>query len=183
MRQWTRWCRTVAVTCLIAAPAWAQGSGQGSAIPASDAAPSSHTVVTQEMLLGAQQSGDWLMYGHNYLNNRFSPLNQINATNVRGLVPRMVFQTGIEKLGSFETTPVVVNGVMYATTPYNVAMAYDLRTGKQLWRYEHKLGTTIYCCGPNNRGVAIGNGTVFMATLDAQLVALDQQTGTVKWTK
>ncbi len=182
MRQWTRWCPAVAVTCLIAAPAWAQGSGQGSAIPASDAAPSSHTVVTQDMLLGAQQSGDWLMYGHNYLNNRFSPLTQINATNVRTLVPRMVFQTGVEKLGSFETTPVVVNGVMYATTPYNLAMAYDLRTGKQLWRYEHKLGTTIYCCGPNNRGVAIGNGTVYMATLDAQLVALDQTTGKVKWT-
>jgi PQQ-dependent dehydrogenase (methanol/ethanol family) len=182
MRQWTRWCPAVAVTCLIAAPAWAQGSGQGSAIPASDAAPSSHTVVTQEMLLGAQQSGDWLMYGHNYWNNRFSPLTQISTTNVRTLVPRMVFQTGIEKLGSFETTPLVVSGVMYATTPYNTAMAYDLRTGKQLWRYEHKLGTSIYCCGPNNRGVAIGGGTVFMATLDAQLVALDQTTGKVKWT-
>ncbi len=182
MRQWTRWCPAVAVACLTAAPAWAQGSGQGSAIPVSDAAPSSHTVVTQEMLLGAQQSGDWLMYGHNYWNNRYSPLTQINATNVRTVVPRMVFQTGIEKLGSFETTPLVVNGVMYATTPYNTAMAYDLRTGKQLWRYEHKLGTSIYCCGPNNRGVAIGNGTVFMATLDAQLVALDQTTGKVKWT-
>ena len=181
MRPWTRWCRAVAGTCLIAAPAWAQGSGQGSAIPASDAAPSSHTVVTQEMLLGAQQSGDWLMYGHNYWNNRYSPLAQISTSNVRGLVPRMVFQTGIEKLGSFETTPVVVNGVMYVTTPYNTAIAYDLRTGKQLWRYEHKLGTTIFCCGPNNRGVAIGNGVVYMATLDAQLVALDQTTGKVKW--
>ncbi len=182
MRQWTRWCGAVAAACLAAAPIGAQGSGQGSSIPVSDAAPSSHTIVTDAMLLGAQQSGDWLMYGHNYLNNRFSPLNQINATNVRTLVPRMVFQTGVEKLGSFETTPVVVNGVMYVTTPYNTAMAYDLRTGKQLWRYEHKLGTTIYCCGPNNRGVAIGNGAVFMATLDAQLVALDQTTGTVKWT-
>ena len=66
-----------------------------------------------------------------------------------------MFQTGIEKLGSFENTPIVIDGVMYVTTPYNTAMAYDLKTGKELWRYEHKLGTTIYCCGPNNRGVGI----------------------------
>ncbi len=65
----------------------------------------------------------------------------------------MVFQTGISKLGSFENTPIVVGNMMYVTTPYNTAIAYDLDTGKQVWRYEHKLGTTIYCCGPNNRGV------------------------------
>ena len=67
----------------------------------------------------------------------------------------MVFQTGISRLGSFENTPIVVDNMMYVTTPYNTAMAYDLDTGKQVWRYEHKLGTTIFCCGPNNRGVAI----------------------------
>ena len=69
-----------------------------------------------------------------------------------------MFQTGIAKLGSFENTPIVQNGVMYVTTPYNTAMAYDLNTSKELWRYEHKLGTTIFCCGPNNRGVAIHGG-------------------------
>jgi PQQ-dependent dehydrogenase (methanol/ethanol family) len=143
------------------------------------------TTVTSEMLLNAQASGDWLMYGGNYWNNRYSPLNQINAANVRNLVPRMVFQTGVEKLGSFETTPIVVNGVMYITTPAtpnNIVIAIDLRTQKTLWRYEHKnAAVTTACCGPNNRGVAIAGGTVYVATLDAQLVALDQSTGREKW--
>lgn len=184
MRQWTRWCSAVAVACLLAAPAWAQGSAGAGAGAGQDAAASPHTVVTSEMLLTAQQSGDWPMYGHNYWNNRFSPLNQINTANVKNLVPRLVIQTGTEKLASFENTPVVVNGVMYITSPAapnNVVIAFDLRTSKTLWRYEHKNAPAIPCCGPNNRGVAIGHGMVYLATLDAQLVALDQQTGKVKW--
>ena len=70
---------------------------------------------------------------------------------------------------------------MYVTTPYNTAMAYDLDTGKQVWRYEHKLGTTIFCCGPNNRGVAVHGPHVYMGTLDARLIALDRMTGEVVW--
>jgi alcohol dehydrogenase (cytochrome c) len=130
------------------------------------------------------QSGDWTTYGGNDWNQRYSPLKQITAKNVSGLIPRMIFQTGIAKLGSFENTPIVSNGVMYVTTPYNTAMAYDLNTKKQLWRYEHKLGTTIYCCGPNNRGVAIHGGAhVYMGTLDAHLVALNAKDGKVLWDK
>ena len=97
---------------------------------------------------------DWTTYGGNQWNQRYSGLNEINASNVAQLVPRGMLQTGIAKLGSFENTPVIVGGMAYVTTPFNTAIAYDLDTGKQLWRYEHKLGTTIYCCGPNNRGVA-----------------------------
>ena len=74
--------------------------------------------------------------------------------------------------------------MMYVTTPYNTAIAYDLNTKKELWRYEHKLGTTIFCCGPNNRGVAIHGGAhVYMGTLDAHLVALDAKDGKVLWDK
>ena len=145
-------------------------------------------MVTGDMLQKAASSGDWLMYGHNYWNNRFSPLSAINASNVKNLVPRMVLQTGTEKLGSFETTPVVVNGIMYVTTPVtptNDVMAYDLRQGgKMLWRYTHKTGQNSFgvaCCGPNNRGVAVANGALFLGTLDGQLIALDQQTGKEKW--
>jgi alcohol dehydrogenase (cytochrome c) len=132
----------------------------------------------------AAQGGDWTTYGGNDWNQRYSPLKQINAGNVAQLVPRKIFQTGIARLGSFENTPIVQNGVMYVTTPYNTAMAYDLNTNKELWRYEHKLGTTIFCCGPNNRGVAIHGGAhVYMGTLDAHLVALDAKTGAVLWDK
>ena len=124
---------------------------------------------------------NWTTYGGNDWNQRYSTLAQLNTTNVRNMVPRMVFQTGISRLGSFENTPIVVDNMMYVTTPYNTAIAYDLSTGKQVWRYEHKLGTSIYCCGPNNRGVAVHGPHVYMGTLDARLVALDRMTGEVLW--
>jgi PQQ-dependent dehydrogenase (methanol/ethanol family) len=132
----------------------------------------------------AAQGGDWTTYGGNDWNQRYSTLKQINTGNVGQLVVRKMFQTGIDRLGSFENTPIVQNGVMYVTTPYNTAMAYDLNTNKELWRYTHKLGTTIFCCGPNNRGVGIHGGAhVYMGTLDAHLVALDAKKGEVLWDK
>ena len=131
----------------------------------------------------AQGGGDWTTYGGNDWNQRYSPLKSITTANVGQLVVRKMFQTGIAKLGSFENTPIVSNGVMYVTTPYNTAMAYDLNSNKELWRYEHKLGTTIYCCGPNNRGVGLHGPHVYMGTLDAHLVALDGKTGKVVWDK
>jgi PQQ-dependent dehydrogenase (methanol/ethanol family) len=142
------------------------------------------TSVTNEMLLNARRDGkNWTMYGRDYSNQRWSPLRQINETNVKGLAVAWMYQTGISHLGSFETSPIVVDGVMYLTTPYNTAMAVDARTGRQLWRYEHKMSiaSPVFCCGPNNRGIAISGGTVYMATLDARLVALESATGKVKW--
>lgn len=124
---------------------------------------------------------DWTTYGGSQWNQRYSGLNEINTGNVGKLVPRGMLQTGIAKLGSFENTPVIVGNRAYVTTPFNTAIAYDLDNGKQLWRYEHKLGTTIYCCGPNNRGVAIHGPHVYMGTLDARLVALNATSGEVVW--
>jgi alcohol dehydrogenase (cytochrome c) len=129
---------------------------------------------------GAQSN--WTTYGGTDWNQRWSTLARITATNVSRLVPRKIFQTGTSKLGSLETTPIVVDGTMYVTTPYSEAIiAYDLRTNKQLWRQEPKIGTTIACCGPVNRGVAVGGGTVFVGTLDARLLAFDARTGKPKW--
>jgi glucose dehydrogenase len=129
-------------------------------------------------------SGDaknWLSYGKDYSNTRYTSSKGINSRNAGTLVPRWVYQTG-GPIGSFETTPLVVDGVMYITTPFNHAIALDARTGKQLWRHEHKIsGSPIICCGPNNRGLAAAYGHVYMATLDAHLVALDQKTGKVVW--
>ncbi|HTD70149.1 MAG TPA: hypothetical protein VK647_06815, partial [Gemmatimonadales bacterium] len=112
MMHWARWSATAAVAALVAAPLCGQGSGG-----AVDPAAPPHAVVTNDMLLNAAASGDWLMYGHNYWNNRFSPLKTINTSNVKNLVPRAVYTHGSERLGSFETTPIVVNGVMYITSP------------------------------------------------------------------
>lgn len=144
------------------------------------------TSVTNDMLLkaGPKDGGkNWVSYGRDYTNQRYSPLKQVHDRNVKDLGVAWIFQTGISRLGSFETSPIVVDGVMYVTTPYNTAMALDARTGRQIWRYEHKpsIASPIYCCGPNNRGVAISDGTVYMATLDARLLALDAATGKVKW--
>ncbi len=172
MRIRSRWLVVPALVCT-AGLAAAQA-------PAGDAAPARE--VTPERLLNAQnEPAQWMMYGGNYWNQRYSKLNKINTRNVGQLVMRMMFQTGIARLGSFENTPLVVDGVMYVTTPYNTAIAYDLKTRKELWRYEHKLGTTIYCCGPNNRGVAIHGPHLYMGTLDGRLVALDRKTGNVVW--
>ncbi|HEU4588049.1 MAG TPA: PQQ-binding-like beta-propeller repeat protein [Gemmatimonadales bacterium] len=166
-------CLFTPALMLLATAAVAQTPG-GGAPPVSE--------VTSERLLNAQnEPGSWLMYGGNYANDRYSKLTKINTKNVSQLVPRQIFQTGIAKLGSFENTPIVVDGVMYVTTPYNTAMAYDLKTRKELWRYEHKLGTTIYCCGPNNRGVAIHGPHLYMGTLDGRLVALNRKDGSVAW--
>jgi PQQ-dependent dehydrogenase (methanol/ethanol family) len=81
-----------------------------------------------------------------------------------------------------QTAPIVIDGVMYITTSYNHVYAIDAVTGKQFWHYKHKMGpVTTYCCGPNNRGVAIMGDRVFMGTLDAKLVALDAKTGKLIW--
>src|SRR2546428_3554060 len=182
MMHWARWSAAVAVAALVAAPLCGQGSG-GAADPLPGAPP--HAVVTNDMLLNAAASGDWLMYGHNYWNNRFSPLKTINTANVKNLVPRAVYTHGSERLGSFETTPVVVAGVMYITspaTPNNIVRAFDLRTQKMLWEYTHKNDpVATACCGPNKRGVAVSGGLGFLGTLDDNLVALDATTGKVKW--
>jgi alcohol dehydrogenase (cytochrome c) len=141
-----------------------------------------HAPVTEQMLRGAgDDTRNWVTYGGDYSNTRYTKSRQITTQNVSTLVPRWVFQTS-GPIGSFETTPLVVNGVMYLTTPFNHAIAVDARTGKQLWRYEHKLaGAPIICCGPNNRGLAAWGDKLYMATLDAHLVALDQKTGKVVW--
>src|SRR5438270_1245075 len=108
MMHWARWSATAAVAALVTAPLCGQGSG-GVADPSPVAPP--RAVVTNDMLTNAAASGDWLMYGHNYWNNRFSPLKMINATNVKNLVPRAVYTHGASTLGSFETTPIVVAGI------------------------------------------------------------------------
>jgi PQQ-dependent dehydrogenase (methanol/ethanol family) len=124
---------------------------------------------------------EWPSYGRDYSNQRFSPLRQVRPANVGRLVPRRVFQTGTGKINGLTGSPIVAAGTMYMTTPFNSLIAWDLRTGRERWRYEHKLGTFIPCCGPTNRGAAIGEGLVFMATLDARLVALDADSGAVRW--
>ena len=124
---------------------------------------------------------DWSTCGGNAWNQRYSGLTAINTKNVSQLVPRSIVQTGIPKQGSFENTPIVIGANAFITTPYNTLIAYNLDAKKEIWRYEHKLGTTIFCCGPNNRGVAVHGPHVYMGTLDARLIAFDATSGKIVW--
>ena len=137
--------------------------------------------VSQSQLDNAgAQDKDWLHTNGNYAQTRFYPGKQINTSNVKNLKPKFTFQT--EVLESMETAPIVVDGVMYMTTSYNHVYALDAVTGKEFWHYKHKMGPiTTFCCGPNNRGVAVEGGKLFMGTLDSRLVSLDAKTGKVLW--
>jgi alcohol dehydrogenase (cytochrome c) len=139
------------------------------------------STVTQDLLNRAAGDGNnFLHTNHNYHQTRYYPNKQINTTNVHRLRPAWMFQTEVKD--SFETSPIVVNGIMYFTTSFNHVYAVDARTGEQLWHFKHKMGpVTVYCCGPNNRGVAVAGDRVFMGTLDAKLVALDAKTGKLLW--
>ncbi len=142
--------------------------------------------VTDQMMSNPDaHSGDWLLHGRDYKNQRFSPLDQINRDNIDKLVPAAVVQTGM--VGSFETTPLVIQGVMYLTTPVvdneMKIMALNAATGERIWTTTYKLGTYKICCGPVNRGVAAGYGYLYVVTLDDQLVALSASTGKVQWQK
>ncbi|MDH4249097.1 MAG: PQQ-dependent dehydrogenase, methanol/ethanol family [Deltaproteobacteria bacterium] len=136
--------------------------------------------VSQKMLDdAAKDKNNWLVYGGNYDNTRYSMADQINTKNVKGLRVKYAFQTGV--VASFENTPIVVNGVMYVTTPYNELFAIDAATGAEIWHVKHKLQPSEFCCGPNNRGVAVYEDLVYMATLDAMLVAYNRKNGKVEW--
>ncbi len=141
-----------------------------------------HT-VTQDMLERAGGDGNNFLHTNaNYHQTRYYPNRQVNVGNVSKLRPAWIFQT--EVVETMETSPIVVNGVMYATTAFSHVYALDAKTGVQHWHYKHKMGPiTTFCCGPNNRGVAVYGNMVFLGTLDAKLVALDAKTGKVVWEK
>jgi alcohol dehydrogenase (cytochrome c) len=150
-------------------PAWSQSKG----------APA--TPVTQDQLnAAAGDSNNFLHTNGNYDQTRYFPGKQIDTSNVGKLHPAWIFQTEVKE--SMETTPIVVNGVMYVTTSFDHVYALNAKTGEEYWHYKHAMGpVTTYCCGPNNRGVAVYDDKVYLATLDSKLVALDAKTGSLVW--
>ncbi len=137
--------------------------------------------VTYERLLRAdQEPGNWLMYSNTYNGWRFSRLSQIDTQNVKGLHVKWLFQGRSQE--KFETTPLVVDGIMYLTRPENDVFALDAETGRVMWTYSHKNPERTYpCCGKVNRGLAILDGRVFMNTLDMHVIALDAKSGRELW--
>jgi alcohol dehydrogenase (cytochrome c) len=137
-------------------------------------------VTSQRLLESAKEPQNWLMYSGDYAGHRFSALEQINTSNAASLVPRWAYQT--MGGGKFETTPLVVDGILYGTGQDDRAFALDARSGRPIWQYQRALPSDIRpCCGRVNRGLAIYGDKVFLGTLDSHVVALDAKTGNVVW--
>jgi len=137
-------------------------------------------VTFERLVNSAKEPQNWMTYSGDYSGKRHSALDQINLTNVRTIVPKWVYQTAAT--GKLETSPLVVDGILYATAQDNRAFALDARTGRPIWMYQRPLpGDIRPCCGRVNRGLAILGDKVFLGTLDAHVIALDAKTGAVVW--
>ncbi len=150
-------------------------AGSGLLVAAAAAAPVDDTRLAH----AAAEPENWLSFGHNYTNQRYSGLSQINRANVGRLKPRWTFRSGAK--GPFQVQPLVADGVMYVTLPGNDVVALDAATGNERWRYQHVNRHAEIQGSPANRGAALGYGKVFEATNDGRLIALDAATGAVAW--
>jgi alcohol dehydrogenase (cytochrome c) len=147
-------------------------------------APALPEITYQDLLGGLSQPSRWLTYSGDYTGRRHSPLTQITPENVHRLVSQWTFQGDTMPLGrGFEGTPLMHDGILYVSGNNNFAWAIDSRTGTQLWRYRRQLPSGLTYGGGNivNRGFAALGNLLFMATLDAHLVALNRTTGAVVW--
>jgi len=132
----------------------------------------------------AKNAEEWITYGHDQSETHFSPLKQIDTTNVKRLGLAWSWETDSPTGANVEATPLVSNGVMYGILGWNVMFALDARTGAFKWRWDPEIKRehiATLCCGPVNRGVAIYNGKVYAGLLDGRVVALDQETGKPLW--
>jgi PQQ-dependent dehydrogenase (methanol/ethanol family) len=158
------------IAFLKAAPA----IGQGAWNPSPDL-----NVSFQRLKTADEEPQNWLSYWGNLLGTHYSNLGSITTANVSSLSSSWTYQFGTTKV---ETTPLVVDGIMFATSPSG-AVALDARTGRSIWKYSRRLPPDVHsnCTVMTNRGAAILGDRVYMATLDAHLVALDAKTGNVIW--
>jgi alcohol dehydrogenase (cytochrome c) len=134
----------------------------------------------ERLIRAASEPQNWLTYFGTYNAWRYSPLDQINASNVKKLGVAWAFQTGKVE-GGLNATPLVMDGVLYLAGSYNRVFALNAETGEQLWNYFYKLPQGAIPYGVVVRGLALGHGLVFMGTLDNHLVALDAKTGREVW--
>src|ERR1700722_11412610 len=141
--------------------------------------------IDDAALRNAGKAGEeWLTYGLDQGETRYSPLSQINTTNVGRLGPAWSYNLG-EGGGNQEGTPLVGNGTICGITNWSVVFALDARTGKERWRWDPQVNQTAVrariCCGVVNRGVAIYQGKIIAPVIDGRLEALDAETGRPVW--
>src|SRR5579872_4775858 len=129
-----------------------------------------------------QDTSNWLMYGRTYDDHRFSPLKQINEETVGKLGLAWSRELGTTR--GLEATPLVEDGIIYATGSWSVVYAMDAKTGELRWTYDPKVSRErafFICCDVVNRGVALYHGKVYVGTLDGRLIALDERSGAPVW--
>ncbi|MGH8219341.1 MAG: PQQ-dependent dehydrogenase, methanol/ethanol family [Steroidobacteraceae bacterium] len=171
---------------IIAALSAASLVAMAGALAPTQAATRHYGDVNAKRLLAADSpanAGQWMMYGRDYNEQRFSPLTQINADDVSRLGLAWYADLS-ERGGSYETTPVVVDGEIFVTSPWSKVYAFDATTGKRLWKYDpHVPGNFAVklCCGIVNRGVAVWKGKVIWGALDGRLIAVNARTGKKIW--
>jgi alcohol dehydrogenase (cytochrome c) len=141
-----------------------------------------HAAGVTDAMIEKNSDNSVLSWGMGQQGQRFSKLTQINTKTVDKLSPIWSFSFGGEKQRGQESQPLIHDGKMFVTGSYSRIYALDLKTGAKLWKYEHRLPDGIMpCCDVVNRGAALYDNLVIFGTLDAQLVALDQNTGKVVW--
>jgi alcohol dehydrogenase (cytochrome c) len=183
MRLTFRVVSAIALVAVVSVPIAGQGPPPDTKLPP---LPPPHLplVTSQDLLDGFKNPARWLTFSGNYSGQRHSPLKQITPDNVRRLTAQWTFQAEGMAIGrGFETTPLMLDGVMYVSGTGNYAWAVDMRSGRQIWRYRRVLpaGLTYGGGNPANRGMAALGDRLFMGTLDAHLIALDRNTGQVVW--
>lgn len=138
-------------------------------------------VPYQRLVDAAKTPGDWLTYNGGYFGHRHSTLDQITTANVSGLVPSWIYQ--VQGNGQMETSAIVADGIMYVTEPPTTVTALDPKNGRPIWSYVRPMPANLRLIGfpATNRGVAILDDKVFVGSLDGALIALDAQTGAVRW--
>ncbi|MCW2394721.1 MULTISPECIES: PQQ-dependent dehydrogenase, methanol/ethanol family [unclassified Sphingobium] len=128
-------------------------------------------------------AGSWMAYGRSYDEQRYSPLTQINDKTVQRL--GLAWYDDLNTYRGVQATPLVVDGVIYNASAFNIVTAYDGRTGRKLWTYDPQVErqwARLACCGPSTRGIAAWNGKIYIAALDGRLIAVDARTGKEVWT-
>jgi quinohemoprotein ethanol dehydrogenase len=173
--------RTLATLLLLVAAV--VGARAAVAAPDSEEPPAAAGRVDAARVAAADsEPGEWLVHGRTHDEQRFSPLAQIDRENVSRLGLAWSYATGTKR--GLEATPIVVDGVLYATGSWSVVYALDAATGRELWRFDPQVPRAKgrdACCDVVNRGIAVWKGRVYLGTLDGRLVALDAATGTLEW--
>ena len=163
------------------APAWA--AALLAALALAGCHPGGAANVDQARLTAADNDpGNWMSHGRTYSEQRYSPLDKINTSNVGNLGLAWSFELSTNR--GVETTPIVVDGVMYVTSAWSLVYALDAKTGELKWKYDPQVPRQVgfhACCDVVNRGVAVWKGRVYVAALDGRLIALDAKDGHVIW--